>query len=100
MFSDYAEGQVVNMTSKRLIIKSWRNQFGTNKPWKTTASPWKDLLPGDTITIEFTFDVDRWYSKQPELKVYAYRNDELLFETTNTAAYIAKFLTHYIFEEK
>ena len=37
--------------------------------------------------------------KQPELKVYAYRNDELLFETTNTAAYIAKFLTHYIFEE-
>ena len=54
MFSDYAEGQVVNMTSKRLIIKSWRNQFGTNKPWKTTAAPWKDLLPGDTITIEFT----------------------------------------------
>ena len=39
MFSDYAEGQVVNMTSKRLIIKSWRNQFGTNKPWKTTVAP-------------------------------------------------------------
>ena len=58
------------------------------------------MLPGDIITIEFTFDVDRWYSKQTELKVYAYRNDELLFETTNTAAYIAKFLTHYIFEEK
>ena len=57
MFSNYAEGQVVNMTSKRLIIKSWRNQFGTNKPWKTTAAPWKDLLPGDRILVNTKYGV-------------------------------------------
>ncbi len=101
MFANYVDGQVVNMTSKRFIIKAWWNQFGTNKPRKTTTAPWKDLLPGDTITVEFNFDVGRWYSKyRPEFNVYTYRNNELLFETTNTPAYIANFLKHYIFEEK
>ena len=91
----------INMMSKTILIKAWQTEYDTDKPWKTKTAPWKELIPGDTIKIEFNFNIDRWYSKyQPEFKVYAYRNDELLFETTNTPQYIANFLKHYIFEEK
>ena len=87
------------MISKTILIKAWEKEYDSNKPWKTKTAPWKDLLPGDTLKIEFDFDIYKWYSKyQPIFKVYAYRNNKQLFVTKDTPAYIANFMKHYIFE--
>jgi hypothetical protein len=92
-YASYSHNPII-LKSNYFRIDSWQVDPRTNKPLKTKAELFKDLLPGDFLLFSTKLE-SLGGSYTCNFKVEAFRNDEKIGEITKSQNSISNLVGSY-----